>query len=81
MLPPPPHLRPHTHTRPFHILPTLRQAEPERVFGWLGQRPATPAASAAAKPSDRPMHKVRVGVRVRVRVKVKVRVRVKVPLP
>ena len=58
MLPPPPHLRPHTHTRPFHILHTLRQAEPERVFGWLGQRPATPAASAVTKPSDRPMHKL-----------------------
>ena len=32
--------------------------EPERVFGWLGQRPATPAAPAATKQSDRPMHKL-----------------------
>eukprot|EP00964_Phaeocystis_antarctica_P012955 scaffold7103_cov90-Phaeocystis_antarctica.AAC.1 len=38
---------------------THRQAEPERVFGWLGQRPATPATSATAKQSDRgPMTKL-----------------------
>ena len=48
----------HTHTPAPHLPHTFRQAEPERVFGWLGQRPATPAASAAAKPSDRPMHKL-----------------------
>lgn len=57
MLPPPPHLRPHTHTPVSHPPRPFCQAEPERVFGWLGQRPATPAASAATKPSDRPMHK------------------------
>ena len=53
---PPAHLCPHTHTPP--TFQTHRQAEPERVFGWLGQRPATPAASTAAKQSDRPMTKL-----------------------